>query len=128
MVENAGNVILTENNNSPTPKTMESNDLTELAAQLISSNQQQKARHDQAMLVQLQTTELLRAELKERHEAQEERAFNERVRRAHPARFLAKQTPSDDIEAFLLTFERTAEREEWPADQWVGLIARFCQA
>jgi len=36
-----------------------------------------------------------------------------------------KQTPSDDIEAFLLTFERTAKREEWPAEQWVGLIAPF---
>jgi len=97
---------------------MESKDLTTLVAQLI-------ARHDQTLLVQQQTTELLRAHLKQRYEAQEERAFYERGRRVHPARFLTKQTPADDIDAFLLIFERTAEREEWPTDQWVGLIAPF---
>jgi len=81
-----------------------------LVAQLIANNQQQQIRHDQTLLVQQQTTDLLRAQLKERYEAQEERAFHESRRRVHPARFLAKQTPADDIEAFLLTFDRTAER------------------
>ena len=32
-------------------------------------------------------------------------------------------TTDDDPEAFLLTFERTDEREGWPKTQWAGLIA-----
>jgi len=53
--------------------------------------QQQQARHEQYMRMQMETTELLRAGLKMRHEAQEGRAFK----------------------------ERTAEREGWPEYQWV---------
>jgi len=61
MVENAGSVIRTENINSPTPKMMESKDIAALVALLYSSHQQQQARHEQFMQVQMETTELLRA-------------------------------------------------------------------
>ena len=145
-----GHRILTESNKSTPIKAMESADLKALLAQLVANNQQlvvqnqqQQIRHEEAMQahlrcteeqrrqhvhameIQAHTTELLQAELKVRRETQEEWGFTERAHRANPAGFLTKQTPSDDIEAFLGTFERTAEREGWPTDQWVGLIAPF---
>ena len=32
-------------------------------------------------------------------------------------------TADEDPEMFLTTFERAAERESWPKDQWAGLVA-----
>ncbi|KAE8575787.1 hypothetical protein XENTR_v10003940 [Xenopus tropicalis] len=37
--------------------------------------------------------------------------------------FLQKMTSDDYQEAYLTTFERKAEREGWPKEQWAGLVA-----
>ncbi|XP_061910694.1 uncharacterized protein LOC133654391 [Entelurus aequoreus] len=42
-----------------------------------------------------------------------------------PGGVLTKQSPDDDIEAYLELFERTATRERWPPGEWAGIIASF---
>ena len=42
-----------------------------------------------------------------------------------PSAVLSKQTPEDDVEAFLELFERTATREQWPAADWGGILAPY---
>ena len=38
---------------------------------------------------------------------------------------LAKLGPDDDIEAFLVTFEKTAEAAQWPRAQWSYVIGPY---
>ncbi|KAK0131378.1 hypothetical protein N1851_033921 [Merluccius polli] len=76
-----------------------------------------------AMLGQLM--EMQRAQ-QEHHTALVNRLLDrDQGRPIQPARFLVKQTEADDVETFLLTFERTATREGWPRAQWTDLITPF---
>ena len=42
-----------------------------------------------------------------------------------PRELLTKLAPTDDIEAFLELFERTAVRERWPAADWGNIVAPY---
>ena len=104
---------------------------------IANANQQQtNAGFQRSLAAQQQAHQESIAGLEQRHQQQMEAIVKQLQRQQTEAgsqasniptfrvsHLLPKMTADDDPEMFLTRFERTAEKESWPKEQWAGLVA-----
>lgn len=98
--------------------------MEDLVRELVRISAEQQTLHRAMIQEQRPQNALIHAELQQSRAAAPPTP-REGSSQPNPSRFIPKMTESDDIEAYLTAFERTAKREDWPNETWSDLVGPF---
>ncbi|CAJ0960675.1 unnamed protein product [Ranitomeya imitator] len=93
--------------------------------QMQQSQQEQRQQMQQSQQEHQQQMQLLATAIQGKASAPTPGLADDTHVRKTVRRALQKMTPGDDVEAFLTVFERVAEREKLPPEQWAEVLAPY---